>query len=428
MAGEFGTATGVVLWFDRTNGVGKILGLLNGTPQAYFDSDGTIKAAGGQIVLDETGIRLLFSGGSGYGVDAYGSGQFGGPVENILQFEFTGGSTWFALSHADEDYLDVGADTNSGDDGFPTKWRFHKSGAYVLPIMTAAPAAPDEGMIVYADGTSWDPGNGAGFYGYIGGIWEYFPYPGLSTGEVTTDKIADGAVTNVKLAADAVTADKIAAGAVGSSEIATDAVTSAEIAAGAVGTSEIADGAVTNAKLAADAVTADKIAAGAVGSSEIATDAVTSAEIAAGAVGTSEIADGAVTNAKLAAGAAGAVLVDFTQTTDTSTTSTAFVDLSSHTFTARGSPIMIVVSLPFYNASYHTYFDIVMDSTGLGSTNGVWQTSITAQHQMFTYTLITTPSAGSHTLHVQWKTSGGTLYMYAGTRGVPMRVQVMEIS
>ena len=378
MAGEFGTATGVVLWFDRTNGVGKILGLLNGTPQAYFDSDGTIKAAGGQIVLDETGIRLLFSGGSGYGVDAYGSGQFGGPVENILQFEFTGGSTWFALSHADEDYLDVGADTNSGDDGFPTKWRFHKSGAYVLPIMTAAPAAPDEGMIVYADGTSWDPGNGAGFYGYIGGIWEYFPYPGLSTGEVTTDKIADGAVTNVKLAA--------------------------------------------------DAVTADKIAAGAVGSSEIATDAVTSAEIAAGAVGTSEIADGAVTNAKLAAGAAGAVLVDFTQTTDTSTTSTAFVDLSSHTFTARGSPIMIVVSLPFYNASYHTYFDIVMDSTGLGSTNGVWQTSITAQHQMFTYTLITTPSAGSHTLHVQWKTSGGTLYMYAGTRGVPMRVQVMEIS
>lgn len=30
---------------------------------------------------------------------------------------------------------------------------------------------PVEGMVVLADGTNWDPGSGAGFYGYRGGAW-----------------------------------------------------------------------------------------------------------------------------------------------------------------------------------------------------------------------------------------------------------------
>jgi hypothetical protein len=40
-----------------------------------------------------------------------------------------------------------------------------------LDILTEAPSAPRNGMIVYADGTSWNPGAGAGFYGYEGGLW-----------------------------------------------------------------------------------------------------------------------------------------------------------------------------------------------------------------------------------------------------------------
>ena len=35
----------------------------------------------------------------------------------------------------------------------------------------AAPARPREGMIVSADGVSWDPGSGAGAYEYRGGAW-----------------------------------------------------------------------------------------------------------------------------------------------------------------------------------------------------------------------------------------------------------------
>jgi hypothetical protein len=33
------------------------------------------------------------------------------------------------------------------------------------------PARPRNGMLVYADGTAWDPGSGEGFYGYEAGAW-----------------------------------------------------------------------------------------------------------------------------------------------------------------------------------------------------------------------------------------------------------------
>lgn len=34
-----------------------------------------------------------------------------------------------------------------------------------------APAKPREGDIRLADGADWNPGSGAGFYGYYGGAW-----------------------------------------------------------------------------------------------------------------------------------------------------------------------------------------------------------------------------------------------------------------
>lgn len=39
-----------------------------------------------------------------------------------------------------------------------------------LEILTEEPRAED-GEIVYADGTSWDPGSGEGFYGRENGAW-----------------------------------------------------------------------------------------------------------------------------------------------------------------------------------------------------------------------------------------------------------------
>lgn len=40
-----------------------------------------------------------------------------------------------------------------------------------LEVLHVAPEKPRDGMIVYADGTNWNPGAGDGFYGREGGAW-----------------------------------------------------------------------------------------------------------------------------------------------------------------------------------------------------------------------------------------------------------------
>ncbi len=43
--------------------------------------------------------------------------------------------------------------------------------AVILQTLYAAPSRIYEGMLVKADGTSWDPGSGAGVYARVGGAW-----------------------------------------------------------------------------------------------------------------------------------------------------------------------------------------------------------------------------------------------------------------
>ena len=38
-------------------------------------------------------------------------------------------------------------------------------------VVYAEPAKPREGMFVFADGTTWDPGSGRGLYQYVSGAW-----------------------------------------------------------------------------------------------------------------------------------------------------------------------------------------------------------------------------------------------------------------
>jgi hypothetical protein len=40
-----------------------------------------------------------------------------------------------------------------------------------LKELHVEPEKPRSGMVVLADGTDWDPGSGAGFYGYYGAAW-----------------------------------------------------------------------------------------------------------------------------------------------------------------------------------------------------------------------------------------------------------------
>lgn len=43
----------------------------------------------------------------------------------------------------------------------------------LLNVSYVPPAKPVAGMVVLADGTSWNPGSGAGFYGYSSGAWRF---------------------------------------------------------------------------------------------------------------------------------------------------------------------------------------------------------------------------------------------------------------
>ena len=42
-----------------------------------------------------------------------------------------------------------------------------------LLVLTAAPAKPQIGQVVFADGSNWNPGSGRGLYYYVSGGWVY---------------------------------------------------------------------------------------------------------------------------------------------------------------------------------------------------------------------------------------------------------------
>ena len=48
-------------------------------------------------------------------------------------------------------------------EGFEGQWK--------LPVRTAPPERVEEGQLVYADGTAWNPGAGKGVYVWTGAAW-----------------------------------------------------------------------------------------------------------------------------------------------------------------------------------------------------------------------------------------------------------------
>jgi hypothetical protein len=47
-----------------------------------------------------------------------------------------------------------------------------KVGVMQMDMQFVAPAKPREGMVLYADGTSFNPGAGRGLYEYRAGVWQ----------------------------------------------------------------------------------------------------------------------------------------------------------------------------------------------------------------------------------------------------------------
>ena len=125
----------------------------------------------------------------------------------------------------------------------------------------------------------------------------------LPGGFINPKAIMPGAITTEHLADSAVTSAKIADGTIATADIANNAVTADKIAEGAVNTTDIADGTIATADIANNAVTADKIAEGAVNTTDIADGTIATADIADDAVTSAKIADHTVAEGNLASGA-----------------------------------------------------------------------------------------------------------------------------
>lgn len=170
---DYGDATGVVLGFDPVNGAGKILGLYTGELQAYFDTDGKIKAGGGQVILQKAGLELRHDTTlteSGYGIGGYGIGGYGGVTTPLLVFTRTSSAYRYAIFKTTADELVVGFSPNAGADGYAVRWKFTNDGACQWPVLAGAPLGA-EGRFAWADGSGWNPGAGAGPYAYASGGW-----------------------------------------------------------------------------------------------------------------------------------------------------------------------------------------------------------------------------------------------------------------
>ncbi len=111
----------------------------------------------------------------------------------------------------------------------------------------------------------------------------------IQDGTIQTQDIADGAITYTKISG-TIPYDKLElSGAISSGDLKADSVDSSIIKDGSVDTEDIADGAITEAKIADNAVTYTKIVNGTIRTEDLADNAITS----------DKIADGAVTSSKL---------------------------------------------------------------------------------------------------------------------------------
>ena len=234
-------------------------------------------------------------------------------------------------------------------------------------VLYAPPSKYSEGTIVYADGTTWNPGYGRGFYYRAASTWEPLAGTGaVAPGSVTTASLAanlalvevvtalpsagnfngrtvylttdgqlyryyssawtaavpavnvTGQLTNSQIAD--LSAAKLT-GQITETQITDSAISTAKLAAGSVSTDRLAATAVTADKIASNAVTAVKISAGAVEADKIATNAVTAAKIAANAVTAGKIDAGAVTADKISVTSLGAI---------TTTTGTLIVNTTGY--------------------------------------------------------------------------------------------------
>lgn len=119
--------------------------------------------------------------------------------------------------------------------------------------------------------------------------WGQFLSP--EGGQISSDEIADNAITEGKIKDYAITRKKIAAYAVGKDEIEIEGIDSQNLKSGCVTTEKIADNAITKEKLGEASVQTKHLAQGAVTTSCITNNSITTPKIVDGAVTSEKLSD-----------------------------------------------------------------------------------------------------------------------------------------
>ena len=125
------------------------------------------------------------------------------------------------------------------------------------------------------------------------------------------------------------------------------------------------------------------------------------------AAGVGNIREGDVPNSSVATG-----------TSDITTTSTTYTDMTDMEvrFVSGGRPILMIFSAPFY-AGQHTQVVFDVDGTDYGYGREGRSDGNYINDNSIAIAWLETLSAGTHTIKVQWKTSGGTAYQRGSTDG-----------
>ena len=114
-------------------------------------------------------------------------------------------------------------------------------------------------------------------------------------------------------------------------------------------------------------------------------------------------------------------LVKLDETSDYTTTSTAFVAIDSSrlslSLTTTGGDVMIGFFANILNSTSHTQLDIEFDGVMVGGDNGLIRiTAGSGAYQLASLvTLKQSVSVGTHTICMMWKVVAGTATLYAGT-------------
>jgi hypothetical protein len=116
-----------------------------------------------------------------------------------------------------------------------------------------------------------------------------------------------------------------------------------------------------------------------------------------------------------------------------STTSTSFVDVDasdlSVAITTNGRPVLVLVTGTAYNynSGQEVYFDIAVDGSRLGGSQGLVGLEDNVEHPLCMAVLVTGLSAASHTFKLQWKVDGGSGRFDSASGTTPIQLAAIEL-